>query len=112
MKVIVIQANGTVRVEYLKSSDEIKNHLNGGWLEMITFDKSTHAYIDEEGKQKQLPVNRIATALFAGKLFTGDMIVGPMVLLGTLNDRGQIDGEEYDVPDNIMTLINVIRESL
>lgn len=73
--------------------------IGGGWLEGVgaTIESSWHAYCDEDGKNKGLPMNPVATVL-AQRLGwpTGDVLCGTVVFLGT-------DGpHEADVPDEVL----------
>lgn len=45
-------------------------------------------FVNEDGKQRQLPVNEAATALMRGQLQPGDVIVGPAVLC-SFEEAGQ-----------------------
>jgi hypothetical protein len=79
----------------------IQAHLDDGWLEGIyphTGTISWHAYIDEEGKLKGLPINVFGTALARtiGWL-ADDVLVGPVVFLGD-----HPEGEESDVPQAVL----------
>ena len=67
---------------------EIKKLLNGGMLQLIPhFDtynnKPCHAYCDDEGKIKQLPINEFATILWMTQLPSpiDDVLVGPIVIV-------------------------------
>lgn len=56
--------------------DQIKAGLDGGWLEAATSRfLPLMAYVDEEGKLKDLPFNPLASALL------GQEIVGPAVIV-------------------------------
>lgn len=73
----------------------------GGWIELIHITEEVIAYLNEEGKQEELPFNELATDLcehFKVGLMPGDYIVGNMVLLGSLNKDGENDGECHDLP--------------
>ena len=72
-------------------------------IEYIPISDEVHAFIDEEGKLKGKEINTIAT-MVCRKLEVGlqpdDMIVGDMIILGSLNADGQSDGDSHDVPDS------------
>jgi hypothetical protein len=81
----------------------IQQHLNDGWAEHISPNAGTipwHAYIDEEGKIKRLPVNAFATIL-ARHLgwHSNDVLCGPVIFLGD-----HPEGLESDVPDILVAL--------
>ena len=85
----------------------------GGYVESITVrDPGIALFCDEDGKEKQLPINRRATALwwlFEPAIRGHDLIVGDAILVGPpdlLGDTGDvpedlatfmIDGEKYKV---------------
>jgi hypothetical protein len=85
----------------------------GGYIESITMrDPGVALFCDEDGKEKQLPINRRATAfwwLFEPAIRGHDLIVGDAILVGLpdlLGDTGDIpeelavfmiDGERYKV---------------
>jgi Domain of unknown function (DUF3846) len=78
----------------------------GGWLEIIqphpraSRGGDWHAYMDEEGKPKQLPANYPATALAVFCGWRGsDILVGPILFLG----EGATEGDEGDVPQDLIT---------
>lgn len=70
--------------------------LVGGYLEAISFDRTLGAvYINEEGKLRGLPYNAVGdlfvtTALdrVGRTLIGGDMIVGPIVVVGPPDSEG------------------------
>lgn len=73
--------------------DGMKEAVGGGYIEGIGGDGWT-AYCDEEGKLNGLPVNVRATRLaHALGWTTGDVLCGPVVFLGPVDD----EGEETDV---------------
>ena len=76
-------------------------------MEVIGLNDESSMYLNEEGKLERLPVNHTANRLFArGTLQStpGDFLVGPVVVLGVLNDLGRNDGEEHDVPASVLEL--------
>lgn len=79
----------------------IQGHLGGGYLEGVsTGDGGWHAYCDEEGKLKRLPVNHDATQLAVHLGWgTYDVLCGPVVFLGDGKS-----GEEGDVPRHVVEL--------
>ena len=81
--------------------------VGGGYLEAVivhdrTAGLSWVAYCDDNGKDKGLPANEIATALawLAGwQPFPGDRLVGPVAFCGTTGDCG-----EADVPPALLAI--------
>lgn len=70
--------------------------LVGGYFENVKIPglPTCHAYVDEDGLRKHLPVNPVASAL------AGRTIVGPMLIFG--NGKS---GTEGDVPGDIYELL-------
>ena len=108
-KAAVIQPNGSVSIQEMNGYDDLKNALNGGYLEGITLTEDSMAYIDEEGKLKGLPSNEKATALMKelihkdGRvMLPGDYISGTMIIVGTLDEKGQHDADDHDAPKHIL----------
>jgi len=106
-KAIVILPDGKI-IQEETSFDKFKDdHLKGGYIEMLRLNNESHAYIDEEGKIKNLPYNENATKL-CGMLNVGlgknDVIVGPMCIFGTL----PLDGEDHDVPVSLSNAVALL----
>lgn len=102
VKALVVETHGQARVvETPGELDDLRRLLGGGWLEGVgAADADWHAYVDEEGKIKGLPLNPRATAV-ARQLGwpSGDVLCGPVVFLGTGRE-----GEEADCPSHILEL--------
>jgi hypothetical protein len=108
MKAIVIKPGEQPEVKELNPEDGIKAELGGGWLEGLRFADNAHAFIDEEGKEKELPVNELATQLctkYGVGLAESDVIVGTFIIVGTLNEDGEAGGDEHDVPSLLIEQI-------
>jgi|TARA_Y100000296_G_C5127204_1_gene233512 hypothetical protein len=104
-KAIIIKPN---EAPVVKEVTDVKAELDGGWLEGLTFNDGTIAYVDEEGKMKGLPVNELATRIcrtFNVGLNPDDVIVGTFILCGTLDENGIHDGDEHDVSDLLVEQI-------
>lgn len=101
MKALVITPES---VEVVEKDWEAKNAIHdalGGWLEALPMGPNAHAFIDEDGKFKELPYNDLATKLcFALQigLRPDDCIVGTMIVFGT---KGS---DEADVPEEVVQL--------
>lgn len=105
MKVIVITPTQLPKVVEIDGTYESLRDLIGGYLEALPFTDGTSVYIDEEGKLKGLPPNLIATSLMRSigpGLWPDDSICGTMVIVGNLNEIGEYDGEEHDVPNEVV----------
>lgn len=95
-KAILIPALGDIRIVEVSNGDEIREKI-GGWMEGLRVSNDLFAYIDEEGKLKNKPLNTRATD-FCVEMKTGlrpdDFIVGDMLLFG----KPDQEGDETDVP--------------
>lgn len=92
MKTLIIPADGsevrwedpeTITLPYLQ--DKV-----GGDIQAIGVGNEITMYLNEDGKAKRLPTNRMATRLakkYAGISLT-DYIVGDVVLVGAADDEG------------------------
>jgi len=109
MKAIKI---GIEKVEYVEIAPTLESlQLQvGGRVEYLSVVDGVGAYIDEEGKFKpSAQVNQVATALghTVIGIAQGDVIVGPMLLVG---DNG--DGNVTDVPDSAMAIVTACRDGV
>jgi hypothetical protein len=119
VRALVVPPEGPGELRWLDPTlDALQAVLGGGWLEGVgppgdarTFTGRPvtmtpwHAYCDEEGKLKQLPVNRLATKLallFGWPL--GDVLCGTVMFLGN-----GADGDEADVPTDIVAVWEQLR---
>lgn len=68
----------------------------GGWIEGVVLGAEAILYCNEEGKLQGLPFNPRATALAMsyGSLGHGDVICGPVLVLGAATPSG----DEQDAP--------------
>ena len=102
MRAVLVPVDGPPEIIDVEPGD-IGPRVLGGWLEIVLLKgwpgEMVHAYIDEEGKLKGLPVNQLATDLAH---VPGDVIAGPMVILGS-------DGpEEADVPEEVLAALGLV----
>jgi hypothetical protein len=92
-KAVIIRTSGTVEPLTLSEADggyaEIRDAV-GGYIDAVR-DGSLVGYVHDEGLLIGLPVNVMASALFARPL------VGDVVLVGCVSPSGEYDGENYDV---------------
>lgn len=79
--------------------------LIGGFFQVIDLENpESSLYMDEEGKIKQLPVNRRATLLMwahRSVFRERDVVCGPALLIGSPDGRG----DTQDIPDRLMSLL-------
>jgi len=106
-RAVILEPDGSGRVSTLEGYDDIKAALNGGWLEALRITDDIVAYIDEEGKMKNLPPNAIATGICREMdigLHPDDFIVGPFVLCGQKQSDDPEEGlVDCDLPVEFMT---------
>lgn len=109
VKGLVIEPDKAPEVREIKGYEGMRQAV-GGYLELIAFTQNTVAYLNEEGKiqAKPDPPNNFATWLcnnVGTPLRPDDYIVGNMVLFGSLDDKGEYDGDEHDVPSYIVDMV-------
>ena len=107
---IILPGTTGYRTPVTPTLEGLQQHLDGGWLEAIHPNRGTipwHAYCDEEGKLKGLPMNRFATIL-ARTLgwYTEDVLVGTVIFLGSTDD-----GEEADVPAPVLEVAAMLSKA-
>jgi hypothetical protein len=104
---LIVWTNGIAELTRLPDSPGAQvtavNEILGGYMEPVRpAGVDWIAYINEEGKRLELPVNVQADALvrtMGFRFMPGDFLVGPAVFLGT-------DGspDEVDVPQQVVDL--------
>ena len=72
------------------------NRLVGGWFDCVNRHGFT-AYVHDEGLLIGLRPNNAAT------LITGQVLVGDVVLVGNISPDGEYDGENYDLPSEMLS---------
>lgn len=93
---IRITTDGTITEIPNTGYESVKAAIGGGYLEAIPMGEGHSAYIDEEGKLKGLPINPVASFLWYKRLSPmNDFLVGDCVIFRSVNDNGEMDGEEY-----------------
>ncbi len=110
-KALIVREDGSLEVKELDDYAAVKAAV-GGYLEALYLGKEAVAYIDEEAKIKATPppFNRCATMLarkLAG-IADNDVVLGPVVILGTLAANGEYDGEEHDVPPRVEAAVRTL----
>lgn len=98
MKATFIPAEGTARVVELPENNHASeiNRLVGGWFDCVSRHGYT-AYVHDEGLLIGLRPNNAAT------LLTGQVLVGDVVLVGNLSPTGEYDGEDYELPEELVS---------
>jgi hypothetical protein len=88
-----------IRVLWIEPTLAVLRDLVGGWIEGFTcIGSRVHGYCNEEGKLDGLPVNGVATSVARALGWpAGDLLVGPVVMLG---DHPK--GDESDVPTEVV----------
>lgn len=95
---LVITAEGNLYQTDIPSEDghKVIHEIVGGWFDAVSHE-AVVGYVNDEGLLIGLPVNVIASALFSRPL------VGDCVIVGALNERGEYDGENHDVPAGLLS---------
>jgi len=99
-KAVILRTLGTVEQIDLPDEDggyAVIRDAVGGYIDAVRADDFI-GYVHDEGLLIGLAPNVMATFLFARP------IVGDVVIVGCLNERGEYDGENYDVPTEIVEM--------
>ena len=94
-KALLIKTDGQHRAVELpdERSYEILRDLIGGTLDSVSNDKGVVGYLHDEGLLIGLPINTVASLMFSRPL------VGDVVLVGALDENGNYDGENHELPE-------------
>jgi hypothetical protein len=95
-KALFIPATGEPRTITLpkENAHTVIHDLIGGWFDCVSLAHgAVTMYVHDEGLLIGLEPNVTATVLY------GNPIAGDVLLVGTLNDKGESDGYDYDLPD-------------
>ena len=95
-KALFIPATGEPRTITLpkENAHTVIHDLIGGWFDCASLAQgAVTMYVHDEGLLIGLEPNVTATVLY------GNPIAGDVLLVGSLNDKGERDGYDYDLPD-------------
>lgn len=97
-KATFVPVNGEARIVELSDDYEVSSHqineLVGGWFDCVSIQQlGIVIYVHDEGLLIGLEPNVTASTL-SNRLIAGDVLI-----CGSLNSRGEYDGETYDVPE-------------
>jgi hypothetical protein len=104
---LVIFPNGIVAVpeEYMPEDTPMHEVINaqvGGHFDSVRpmrREQKFIGYVNDEGLLMGLEPNALASAVF------GRFLAGPCVIVGTANEFGEENGEDYNLMDNDLDLI-------
>ena len=90
---VIIKSSGEVFTQDIPSENghTLIHEIVGGWFDCVRGEEIV-GYVHDEGLLIGLPVNAVASMLFQRPL------VGDCVVIGSLNEKGEYDGENHDVP--------------
>ena len=107
-RVLIISPEGTSELWIDLWELPLLQGVVGVYLECVSLCDEAHAFIHEEGKILNLPRNDVATRL-CGELQTGlmlgDYINGKMIVVGSLDEDGEDDGNIHDCPQDVIELV-------
>jgi hypothetical protein len=110
IRVLVVRPGATPEVLGERVNDgSVLHALVGGWIEAVSGDGWV-MWLDEEGKNRGLPLNEAATrfALERGALaFPGDYIAGPAVVTGVRQIGGEYGEVCADVPATVLAAFGI-----
>lgn len=113
--IIPADQSAPVRIEKIEPNLSVFQELVGGYIERVPggavagTNGQWHAYLDEEGKIKQLPLNVRATVLLheAQSIHTWDTVNGDLVIVGTNHAGDEADApEQFTAEDGILETWN------
>jgi len=113
--IIPADQSAPVRIEQIEPSLSVFQELVGGYIEGVPggpvagTDGQWHAYLDEEGKIKQLPLNMRATVLLheAQSIHSWDTVNGDLVIVGNSHNGDETDApEQFTAADGILEIWN------
>lgn len=95
---LLIKTTGEVEATTIPEENgyQVLNELCEGWLDCVRNDDIV-GYVNDEGLLIGLEPNILASILF------GRPLVGNVVVLGALNDEGEYDGENHDIPEQYLS---------
>lgn len=96
IKALVVTTDGEVRAENISPEADDIRRIVGGWFDCARAEHYV-GYVHDEGLLIGLPINYIASVMF-GRILAGDCVV-----VGSLNENGEYDGESYDAPEWMFT---------
>lgn len=97
-KALHIKTDGTFTELTLSGNYQEINALVGGWFDAVRGEDFV-VYVHDEG----LLIEGFEPNVFATML-TGRVIFGDVVIVGALNENGEYDGENHDVPEIVVNL--------
>lgn len=99
-KALHVKTNGETQVVTLPENNSYLaiQDMVGGWFDAVTID-NVAVYVHDEG----LLIEGMEPNVFATFL-TGRVIFGDVVIVGSLNAQGYHDGENHDVPTEVVEM--------
>lgn len=105
---LVVPADGPATLRSVPTDlAGLRAAIGGGYLEGVSgfYGAPWHAYLDEEGRLKELPANPGATVLLGMLGSSVGMVVGDVIFLGNADGESGAedeDADEGDVPDSVV----------
>jgi hypothetical protein len=110
-KATFIPVNGEPKVVELSNDYEVSsrqiNELVGGWFDCVRVDQlGIVIYVHDEGLLMNMEANVVASTL------ANQLLVGDVLICGSLNSDGFYDGETYDVPEMFTDETFIVRAQI
>lgn len=113
-EILIIKTDGTVERETLSGNGSeqfamIQKAVDG-WVERVPLEDYTLLmWVNEEGKVRGLPANRLATLLWEKEYGIGtDVMVGNVVITGDDTGEGETGGLPEGVAERLMRTLGVL----
>lgn len=99
VKALLVRTTGAVEPLLIPAVDghKVIHESVGGWFDVVRGDDFV-AYVHDEGLLIPLEPNLTVSALF------NQVIAGDVVIVGSLDAKGNYDGENYDAPERFFDL--------
>jgi hypothetical protein len=102
-KGLIVRADNTKDYVEIQDWKEIQD-IVGGFFSVVDFgNKGYFCYIDDEGKLKNQPLNKLATDLWydSGQMIlVGDYLAGNALFFGGIDD----EGNDMDIPEDFINV--------
>lgn len=100
---LLIKTTGELEITDIPTENGhlVLNELCGGWIDCVrnndALGQDIVGYVNDEGLLIGLDPNILASIIF------GRPLVGNVVIVGALNEHGEYDGENHDIPEDYLT---------
>ncbi|MGN0657483.1 MAG: DUF3846 domain-containing protein [Ruminiclostridium sp.] len=87
IRVVIIEPGEPSYQKTIPNTLEAFQEIVGGYIEVVTFPDKCCMIVNEEGKYKGLPYNKLATHIYKLKHNINDFVVGTAIIADTREDE-------------------------